>query len=166
LVPLIIRVLPCGTLSQTSNLENFVRALQVDRVVNDSSASTVELVDDTYRTIDESWLFTASRPTVTLWLHSIYCGFVVQLVSTDDKILTDTTVRLRWQSFLFFWRLRPYESLSITATHSQRIICIALKSKQAIGRCQRNDNFMRRPFRRLPVSKMTCEFDFYRWVFY
>ena len=66
LVPLIIRVLPCGTLSQTSNLENFVRALQVDRVVNDSSASTVELVDDTYRTIDESWLFTASRPAVTL----------------------------------------------------------------------------------------------------
>ena len=35
---------------------------QVDRVVNDSSSSSsssmVELVDDTYATVDESWLFT------------------------------------------------------------------------------------------------------------
>jgi len=43
-----------------------ISPLQVDRVVNNSSSSsTVELVDDTYRTIDESWLFTASRSTVT-----------------------------------------------------------------------------------------------------
>ena len=33
---------------------------------NSSSSSTVELVDDTYTTVDESWLFTTSRSTVTL----------------------------------------------------------------------------------------------------
>ena len=38
-----------------------------------SSSSTVELVDDTYATIDESWLFTTSRSTSTC------CGFVVHL---------------------------------------------------------------------------------------
>ena len=42
-----------------------------------------------------------------LWLHrptSICCGFVVQLISAVDEILTDVTrraVRLRWQSFLW-----------------------------------------------------------------
>jgi len=39
-----------------------------------SSSSTVELVDDTYRTIDESWLFTTSRSTVTLQLY--YCDLL------------------------------------------------------------------------------------------
>jgi len=33
---------------------------------NSSSSSTVELVDDTYTTVDESWLLTTSRLTVTL----------------------------------------------------------------------------------------------------
>jgi len=48
---------------------------QIDRVVNNSS--TVELVDDTYTTVDESWLFTTSRSNVTLQLH--YCDFVLHL---------------------------------------------------------------------------------------
>jgi len=33
------------------------------------SSSTVELVDDIYMTIDESWLFTTSRSTVTLLIR-------------------------------------------------------------------------------------------------
>jgi len=53
-----------------------------------SSSSMVEFVDDTYTTIDESWMFTTSRSSVTLRLHSIFLGFVVELVSTVDKILT------------------------------------------------------------------------------
>ena len=47
----------------------------VDRVVNknssSSSSTTVEFVDDTYTTVDESWLFTTSRSSVNLQLHSI-----------------------------------------------------------------------------------------------
>jgi len=68
---------------------------QVDRVVNNSSSSsTVEFVD-TYTTIDESWLFTTSWSTVTIFnsITVICCGFVVQLVSTVDKILTDSASR-------------------------------------------------------------------------
>ena len=38
-------------------------------LLTNSSSSTVELVDDTYTTVDESWLFTTCRSTVTLWLH-------------------------------------------------------------------------------------------------
>ena len=62
-----IRVLPCGTLSRTSDLENFTTASRWRCQQNSSSSSsTVELVDDTYTTIDKSWLFTTSRSTVTL----------------------------------------------------------------------------------------------------
>ena len=41
---------------------------QVDRVINKThrSSSTVELVDDTYATVDESWLFTTSPTTVAV----------------------------------------------------------------------------------------------------
>jgi len=35
------------------------------------SSSTVEFVDDTYTTVDESWLFTTSRSTVTASLRSV-----------------------------------------------------------------------------------------------
>ena len=43
------------------------RHVKVDRVVNKtSSSSTVELVYDTYRTIDESYAAIYSRSTVTL----------------------------------------------------------------------------------------------------
>jgi len=64
-----ITVLPCGTLSRTSDLENFTTASRSRCQQNSSSSSsssTVELVDDTYTTIDKSWLFTTSRSTVTL----------------------------------------------------------------------------------------------------
>jgi len=82
-----IRVLPDGNLSQTSDLENFVAASRSRCQRNSSSSSSmVEFVDDTYTTVDESWMFTTSRSTVTLQLHSICCGFVVQLVSTVEKI--------------------------------------------------------------------------------
>ena len=58
-----MKVLPAGTLSQTQDLEKITpRRCQQ----NSSSSSTVELIDDTYTTIDESWLFTTSRSTVTL----------------------------------------------------------------------------------------------------
>jgi len=54
-----IRVLPSGTLSQTHDLGNFATASRSCCQQNSSSSSsTVELVDDTYTTIDESWLFT------------------------------------------------------------------------------------------------------------
>jgi len=67
-----IRVLPSGTSSQTPDFENFATASRSRCQQNSSSSSssssssTVEFVDDTYTTIDESWLFTASRSTVTL----------------------------------------------------------------------------------------------------
>jgi len=57
------RVLPCGTLSQTPDSENIAAA---SRSRCQQNSSTVELVDDTNTTIDESWLFTTSRSTVTL----------------------------------------------------------------------------------------------------
>ena len=62
-----IMVLPSGNLSKTLDLENFATASRSRCQQNSpSSSSTVELVDNTYTTIDESWLFTASRSTVTL----------------------------------------------------------------------------------------------------
>jgi len=64
-----IRALPSGTLSQTPNLENFATASRSRYQQNSSSTSTVELVDHTCTTVDESWLFTASRSTVP----SQYC---------------------------------------------------------------------------------------------
>ena len=62
-----IRVLPSGTLSETLNLENFATASRSHCQQNSSSSSssTVELVDDTYTTVDESWLFSTSRSNVT-----------------------------------------------------------------------------------------------------
>jgi len=76
-----IRVLPSGTLSQTSDLENFA-------TVSRSRCIT------TRRRRRRSSLLSTSRgckchPLTTL----ICCGFVVQLVSTVDKILTDRVAR-------------------------------------------------------------------------
>ena len=62
-----ITVLSYGTLSQTSDLENFATASCSPCQQN--SSSTVELVDDTCTTVDESWLFTTRQSTVTLQLH-------------------------------------------------------------------------------------------------
>ena len=60
-------VLSFETLFQTPDLENFATASRSRCQQNSSSSSsTVELVDDTYTTVDESLLFTASRSTVTL----------------------------------------------------------------------------------------------------
>ena len=56
-------VLSSRTSSQTADLENFATGSRSRCQQN--SSSTVELVDDTCTTIDESWLFTASRSTVT-----------------------------------------------------------------------------------------------------
>jgi len=86
---------PLGLLSQTPDLENFATASQSRCQQNSSSSSSkVEFVDDTYTTVDESWLFTTSRPTVTSnSIIAICCGFVVQLVSLVDKILTNIVRR-------------------------------------------------------------------------
>jgi len=75
--------------------QNFITACRsrCQQHSSSSSSSTVEFVDDTYTTVDESWLFTTSRSTVILQLHSICCGFVVKFVSTVDKILTDIARR-------------------------------------------------------------------------
>ena len=93
-----IGVLLPGTLSHTPDIENFATASRSRcRKNSSSSSSTVELVDDTYTTVDESWLFTTSRPNCNP-LTPICCGFVIQLVSTVYKILTDIArraVRLR-----------------------------------------------------------------------
>ena len=100
-----IGVLPSGTLSQTPDFDNFATARRSRCQQNSSSSSsTVELVDDICTTVDESWLFTASRSTVTLSnsITSVCCGFVV--LSTVDKILTEIARRavvLRQQSLLF-----------------------------------------------------------------
>jgi len=61
-----VGLLPAGTLFQTSDFKIKISPRQVDCVVNNSSSSMVEFVDDTYMTIDESWLFTTIRSTVTL----------------------------------------------------------------------------------------------------
>ena len=62
-----IRILPSGALSQTSDLQNFATASRSRCQQNSSSSpSTVEFVDDTYTTVDESWLFTTNRSNVTL----------------------------------------------------------------------------------------------------
>jgi len=53
-----IRILPSETLSQTPDLENFAKASRSRYQQN--SLSMVEFVDDTYTTVDESCLFTAS----------------------------------------------------------------------------------------------------------
>jgi len=54
---------PCKTLSETLYLENFATAC---RSRCQQNSSTAELVHDTYTTVDESWLFTTRRSTVTL----------------------------------------------------------------------------------------------------
>ena len=60
-----IRVLPSGTLSQTPDFAIASRS-RCKQQLSSSPSSTVEFVDDTYTTIDESWLFSTSRSTVTL----------------------------------------------------------------------------------------------------
>ena len=66
-----IRVLRFGTLSQTFDLENFATASRSHCQQNSSSSSssTVELVDNTYTTVDESWVDTTSRSAVALQLY-------------------------------------------------------------------------------------------------
>ena len=61
-----ITLLPSGTLSQTLDSENFATASRSRCQRHSSSSSTVELVDDIYTTVDESWLFTTGRSAVTL----------------------------------------------------------------------------------------------------
>ena len=58
-----------GTLSQTPDLENVAAASRSRCQQHSLLSSTVEFVDDTYTTINESWLFTTNRSTVTLKLH-------------------------------------------------------------------------------------------------
>ena len=64
-----IRALSTATLSQTPDLENVAAASQSRCQQHSLLSSTVEFVDDTYTTINESWLFTTNRSTVTLELH-------------------------------------------------------------------------------------------------
>ena len=70
-----ITVRPCGTLSQTPDLENFATPSRSRCQQNLSSSSTVELVDDTYTTIDESWLF---KPTASTIRYDTRCYFNVR----------------------------------------------------------------------------------------
>ena len=90
-----------GTLPQTPDLENFATSVACLSCCQQISLlSTVKFLDETCVPIDESWLFTTSLSTVTLYnsIAAICCEFVVQLVSTVDKILTDIVrraVRLR-----------------------------------------------------------------------
>ena len=96
------RISPSGTLFQSLDLEKFATASKSCCQQNWSS-STVELVDDTYTTVDESWLFTTRRSTVTLLLHYfallwICCTSSSCSCAAVDKILTDIArraVRLR-----------------------------------------------------------------------
>ena len=66
LVSLKIRALRSVTLLQTLDFKNFATCRSRCQQHSSSSLSTVEFVDDTYTTIDESWLFITSRSTVTL----------------------------------------------------------------------------------------------------
>ena len=58
--------LPSGTLSPTLDLDIFATASRLRCQQHSSSLSTVQLFDDTYTTVDESWPFTTSRSTATL----------------------------------------------------------------------------------------------------
>jgi len=89
-----IRVLPSRTLSQTQDLENFATVSRSRCQQYSSSSSMVELVDDTYTTVDESH---GCLLLVGLYFD-LLCGSVVQFVSTVDRISTNTSrraVRLR-----------------------------------------------------------------------
>ena len=60
---------PLGLCPKLWTLKNFATASRSrcqQHSSSSSSSSTVELVDDIYTTVDESWLFTTSRSTVTL----------------------------------------------------------------------------------------------------
>jgi len=74
----------------TPNLKNFATSRSRCQQNSSLSSSTVELVDDTCVTIDESWLFTASRSAVTLWLHYF-----------DVLWICCTTCFYGWQDF--YW---------------------------------------------------------------
>jgi len=83
-----IRVLPSGNLSHTPVLENFTTVSRSRCCQQHSSpSSTVEFVDDTYTTVDESWLFTTSRSTVTLQLH---CYGLLWIRCTKCYVLQST----------------------------------------------------------------------------
>jgi len=73
-----ICVLPPRNFLPNSGLKT-VSPRQVDRVVNKTRRrrrrrSSLELVDDTYTTVDESWLVITRRSTATLQLH--YCDLL------------------------------------------------------------------------------------------
>jgi len=91
----IIRVLPYWTLCQTLDLENFTTASQSRRQQNSLlSSSTVEFVDNAYTTVVAVYYKSVNcNPLTPLRLTAICCGFVVQLVSTVDKILIDIASR-------------------------------------------------------------------------
>ena len=85
------------TLSQTSDLENFVTANRWCCQLNSSSSSssTVDLVDDTYSLYDNRRVLAVAVNRNHLAASWICC---IRLVSTVDKILTDIArraVRLR-----------------------------------------------------------------------
>ena len=89
-----IRVLPSGNLSRTPDFENFAAASKSRCQQNLlSPSSVVELVDDTYMTVDESWLFTTSRLTVTLLLHYFDLLWICCTVCFFDEILTEIACR-------------------------------------------------------------------------
>ena len=77
------------------NVENFATA---SRSRCQPNSSTIEFVDDTYATVNESWLFTAHRSAVTRYLHYfdlllICCTTCSYSYATVDKILTDSASR-------------------------------------------------------------------------
>jgi len=83
-VPPKIGVLSSGTLPQTLDLKNFARASRSRCQQHSSSSTTVEFVDDTCTTVNESWLFTTSQSSCTLSsVTLICCAFAAHIVSTD-----------------------------------------------------------------------------------
>jgi len=76
-VPRKITVLSSGILSQTPDVENYAAA---SRSRCQQNSPTVELVDDTYTTVDESRLSTTCTPvscnrlTQLLWLVADFCA--------------------------------------------------------------------------------------------
>ena len=85
-------------------LWNFVRNCEIKNLAKASrsrcqqDSSTVDPVDDTYTTVDESWLFTTRRSTVTLQLHHcdllwICCATCFCSCAAVDASLTDSALR-------------------------------------------------------------------------
>jgi len=81
------------TVCQTPELENFAAASRSRCQQNSSSSSsTVEFVDDTYTTVDESWLFTTMRIRKYTRAREIthYVGEIGSVTTVTDDFAKST----------------------------------------------------------------------------